>query len=256
MIADGTNAKGTLLVDGGGTVSISGNAEIRQSGLIAVGQGSFSAGTVTVNGGTLSVAAGQTLAFTSAHPLVLSSGALAGLGTYSLDTSLSIGASQSIAPGSGPLAFNLNSGSGTLTFDSNGTYQWRLQDDSSSGTLASSIQVAGTLYIAAPDVPFHLKLATFNAGGEAGHASNFDPSSPMSWTLLTATSITGFDAAKFAIDAGLFSNAPDPSLFSIAQSGNSLVLNFTPVPEPSTWVLMLTGLSVVALRAFRRRRQS
>jgi hypothetical protein len=78
----------------------------------------------------------------------------------------------------------------------------------------------------------------------------------MSWTLLTATSITGFDAAKFAIDAGLFSNAPDSSLFSLAQSGNSLVLNFTPVPEPSTWALMLTGLSVVALRAFRRRRQS
>lgn len=257
VLADGPNAKGTLGIDGGGSVSISGQAEINQGGSLFVGAGSFTAGTVTMKGGTLSIAAGQTLAFTSTHPLVFTSGTLAGLGTYAMDTSLSVGASQSIAPGSGALAFNLNRGSGTLTFGSDGTYVWQLQDNGSV-TLASSVQVAGTLAIAAtPEAPFNLKLATVCASGEPGLSVNFIAANPTSWTVLTATAgITGFfDATKFSIDASGFLNAPD-ALFSLSQNGNDLVLNFTPVPEPSTWVLMLTGLSVVALRAFRRRHQS
>jgi hypothetical protein len=32
------------------------------------------------------------------------------------------------------------------------------------------------------------------------------------------------------------------------------MLNFTPVPEPSTWALMIAGGGMLAIAAFRRRR--
>jgi len=42
--------------------------------------------------------------------------------------------------------------------------------------------------------------------------------------------------------------------FSVGAIGNSLVVNFTPVPEPTTYVLMLAGLGVTVLGYRRRRR--
>jgi hypothetical protein len=37
-------------------------------------------------------------------------------------------------------------------------------------------------------------------------------------------------------------------------SGPNLMLNFTPVPEPSTWALMATGLGALVAAVRRRRR--
>jgi hypothetical protein len=36
--------------------------------------------------------------------------------------------------------------------------------------------------------------------------------------------------------------------------GSDVLLNFTPVPEPSTWALLLAGLGLVGFRKLRRRR--
>jgi hypothetical protein len=35
----------------------------------------------------------------------------------------------------------------------------------------------------------------------------------------------------------------------MGQLGNSLTLNFVPVPEPGTWALLLAGVAVVAIGA-------
>ena len=86
---------------------------------------------------------------------------------------------------------------------------------------------------------------------------NFDNTLTQSWTLLTSTGISGFDATNFAINllanngANGFGNDLGGGAFSISQDGNNLKLNFTAIPEPNVAAL-LGGLGVLAL--LRRRR--
>jgi hypothetical protein len=77
------------------------------------------------------------------------------------------------------------------------------------------------------------------------------------WTLASASSgITGFNATNFILNIGAnngtngFSNELNGGAFSISQSGNSLLLNFTAVPEPGT--CLLGGIGILAM--LRRRR--
>lgn len=261
LVVQGTGAATPVRLELSGANTYTGGTTITNGAILLAAHNNAlgSAGTVTVSGATLATAADVTLAFTSAHPLALNNGRIGGVGTFSLtgaSNSISISNGNVVAPGiavPGNLTFNLND-SATLTFDSGGTYYWRLQDASEGGTTFSAITVVGTLAIAATGSPFNFSLATFDSGGASASASNFNATNTAHWTVLTATTITGFDSANFSIDATNFLNAPN-GLFSLSQSGNSLVLNFTPVPEPSTWALLITGLAIVGVGAIRRRQR-
>jgi hypothetical protein len=220
---------------------------------------------VTLNQGSLAVAQGVTATFTSGtHPLVINGGRLGGTGTFAFDTSLSVksgtNGSVVLSPGfkqPGKLNFNFITGA-TLVLDSGGNYSWKLMDATNATGGWDTIAVTGGVNINATSVaPFNLTIATVNADGSSGPAS-FDVYSSYSWTLLTATTISGFDPTKFNIDSSLFINRTLDGTFSVSLdgAGTSLMLNYTAaaIPEPSTWALMIMGAAVMVFSSLRRRR--
>ncbi|MDQ8171502.1 MAG: ubiquitin-like protein [Gemmatimonadota bacterium] len=91
---------------------------------------------------------------------------------------------------------------------------------------------------------------------ELGPMPDFDGHRAYDWTFLTATGgISGFAADQFVINSGNFAN-PVYGSFAVVQQGNSLALSYTPVPEPSTWVLVMTGLAFGGWRMSRRRQRA
>jgi hypothetical protein len=91
-------------------------------------------------------------------------------------------------------------------------------------------------------------LTALNALGTAPSFSEVD----RFWTILTASSIDGFNAANWTVNPGNFSNN-DQGDWSLAQSDNSLVLSYTAIPEPGVLVLLGVGVLLVRLGLRRRR---
>ena len=222
---------------------------------------------VTLHGGVLAVDAGVTVA----NSLALEDGALGGTGTFKPSGTLNIGGDGEhqvvLAPGLsvGTLSFDgsLLGVSNTLNLGPGGGFNWEIRDAANSATGWDQIVVQGTVNISATNLaPFDFKIISLGSDGEGGLALNFDGTKPGSWTVLSATSITGFTgSAQFAIDTCNFENSFSSGLkgfnFSLGGSpGNmSLVLNFDPtvVPEPSTYALLVLGLGVVGWTIRRRR---
>ncbi|MDP2136880.1 MAG: PEP-CTERM sorting domain-containing protein, partial [Candidatus Didemnitutus sp.] len=196
------------------------------------------------------------------NPLIVSSGTLAGNGTYSTAT---IGTGAMVSPGFGsnPL--------GKLTFShltlaSDGVYEWNIQSANLINTGARdlvNISSSATLELTATSgSPFVIRPVTLTSAGIGGILGDVDPSHGLySWTLMTYQSISGatqltnpsnlsLDVSQFqSTYAGTFSL----QLTSLTGTG-SLMLNFTPVPEPSTYALMIAGLGIIVLQLRRQSR--
>jgi hypothetical protein len=96
-----------------------------------------------------------------------------------------------------------------------------------------------------------------------GLLAGFNGAAPYVWKFAGSiganAGISDFEATDFLIDTSGFQNA-FTGLFSVVQSGHDLTLNYTPVPEPQTSVMVLLGLAgfavwrnraVITGRAFR-----
>jgi autotransporter-associated beta strand protein len=220
----------------GGTLALTGTGSIANSPSIIVGAST----TFDVSG----VTGGYTLG--SAQTLS-GSGAVAG----------TMIVSGTLSPGSSPGTLS----SGSQTWLNGGDFNWQILDANGvAGTDYDTLAITGTLDLSSLTAGgFNINLWSLASTGPdvSGNALNFLGTNDYSWTLASAsTGITGFNAANFFINVGAnngtagFGNGLDGGAFSISQSGNSLLLNFTAVPEPDA--AFLGGLGLLAL--LRRRR--
>ena len=249
----------------GGT-NVSGNTLLVAGNNFALGSG-----LVTVDrGGAFGAAAGVTIANPISIP---NDGAgIGGFGTLSPSTpqflviqsgSFVTGGSGTIGYGvstpTGPIIGTLSLGPGisSLVLGTGGMLQFSIMNAGGNpGTDFSQISVSGNVNItASPGNDFTIQLVGVDSAGYGiGTANSFNPAMSYSWTLLSAASITNFNAADFVVDStSFFSNSTGTGSFFVTDTGTSLVLDFTPVPEPSTWALMACGVCALAALVPRRR---
>jgi len=153
---------------------------------------------------------------------------------------------------------------GSTTFAGGGGFG--LVIENANGTAGSGwglLDVTGALTITATSsTPFTIGLISTTGTGALGPISNFNPLSSYSWEIVNATGgISGFTPNAFNFNLSItnsagFENSTGVGYFFASQSGNDLFVNFTPVPEPSTWALLIGGAAALAGILFRRRGRS
>lgn len=197
------------------------------------------------------------------NPLTLTAGGLGGLGTFA-PTSFNgvtggpfvIGPNTFFLPGApwfpGALTF-----AGNTVFNNGGTYEWLVIDPTHAEGY-SLLNITGSLDLRNLTAGgFTMWLETIGPGGqERSFAPSIVWGQSYSLRIISATGgVLGFQAANFALDVRDFQLGQIPlQYFSVTADANNVYLNFTAVPEPSTWALMLTGAAFLGLTWYRRRR--
>jgi fibronectin-binding autotransporter adhesin len=216
-------------------------------------------GDTTVSGGTLSLA--STYTHTGTGDFIVNGGTLKVADGVDISSSamMTISLGGVISPGNSPGTAI----TGAQTWSDGGTYLWEINaSDDAGGTIGTDpgwdwLSITGTLELGGLSAGgFTIDIDSLTAGNIAGDAVGFgsyiqlDGIADYSFTIATATSINGFDAANFTLDYSGFSNAPGWD-WGIIQSGNSLVLQAYALPEPSSTALL--GLGGLALMLRRKR---
>ena len=227
-----------------------GGTTITNGLLVAGAANALGTGAVTINGGSLSLATGVTLP----NPVSfgLAGGVLGGNGTFT--GAVTIGTNAHLAPGNSPGTLNFNGG---LTWGQGGTYDIQVQTAAGGpGTGFDTINVTGGLvFNATLGNPFTLNLVSLDSFGSGGNVTDFDNSQGYAWLIAHSDSLSGFDPNNVTILTTAFTNSLGSGGFNVSAVGNDIFLNFSPVPEPSTYALLGLGLGAVLFPALRRRRR-
>ena len=230
--------------------------------------------TLTTNDGTLEVLSNRNFASTSAGitnngTIQLGGGALtaasltngsgstlSGYGTFSPTGGTTIGNGVLVSPGpsaSGNYVATMSFGT-PLTFGQGGAATFDIENASgAAGTGYDTINVTGALTVSATSgTPFTINVESINPGTGLPGLATFNMAQSYTWTLASAGSVSGFNASDFTFNVGSFANGTGGGVFSVTASGTDIFVNFTPVPEPSTWALVAAGAAMTALALWRR----
>jgi autotransporter-associated beta strand protein len=206
---------GTLTKTGSGTVTLSGNNTYS-------GTTTISAGTLIVNG-----------MHSGSGAVTVGSGAvLKGTGTLTGNTTIQTGGTLEPGNNFGTMGF-----AGDLTLSAGGNLNWKIDDATgTAGTDWSTVNVTGAVIInATSGSKFNINVWSLLSNGSNGALANFSPTlNSYSWTIVSAGSISGFDANKFQINldatngtGGLISTYKANG-FTIIQDANTLKLIYSP----------------------------
>jgi autotransporter-associated beta strand protein len=247
LLSGALTGSAALVKQGSGKLEIGGSGDF--SGITTV-----EAGLLTVNG---SIAASEVN--------VASGGTLGGSGTVGGTT---IETGGTLAPGNSPGTLSVN---GDLTWAPGGNYNWQIVN--AGGTEGSGwdlVDISGDLDLTflSAETPFAINLWTLSSTGPDvnGAAINFNNQQSYTWTIArVAGAIVGFSASLFDLNLTAnngtsgWANDLGGGSIAIVQDGQDLNLVFTaaasPIPEPSTYGLLL-GAGALALAAARRRRKA
>jgi autotransporter-associated beta strand protein len=201
-------------------------------------------------------------------------------GDVNVNTGGTLG-SSTVAGGSGLSAINLTNGHGlaattpltnpelnatpgttnvgSLALHGGGTFTIRVQNATGAAGMGYDLTTAsGTLTIASDASPTNqviIGLSSLNSSGNAGAAENFNPAQNYQFVLVQANGgIVGYtSSAEFDVNTSGFANATDGT-FSVGETGDELVLDYSVVPEPGAWATVAAGTAVLGLLQRRKRR--
>jgi autotransporter-associated beta strand protein len=247
-----TSTTSTLTLSGGN--SYTGATAVNAGTLAITGTGSIN------NTSSITVAAGATLRYNSSTALtkaptlngsgVSNRAVLAGTGPINVAVTLD-NVGDTLSPGNSPGIESFTVGQSWAAF----SYDWEVNDFSdvtglTAGSDFDQIGITGGLTLTgAAANSYYLNILSLTAGNVTGDAANFSEIN-RSWNILTTTTgITGFNASYWNLNTTGFTNV-EGGTWSLAQSGNNLVLSYTAVPEPRA--ALLGGLGMLML--LRRRR--